>query len=348
MKIPYILGKFVNINFVMFPKIVFTICSINYLAQAKILGDSLKKHNPDVDFFIGLVDDIEASGINSKDLPNFNYLELSKIGINGLSEMCDRYEITELNTAVKPFFMQYLYQQYPNAQYVIYFDPDIEIFDSIAPIEEQLQQYNVVLTPHITQPYGDTMWPNEKDLLAVGIYNLGFIATAKSTETDSFLNWWAAKLFDQCYNDVKNGLFVDQLWAMYAPFLWDKVLNYKHLGCNMAYWNLHERVLNVVEGKYLVNNEIPLIFFHYSGYSPRAKDKISKYQERFNFENAPNLKPIFDNYAHQLEANDYHFFQKYPCFYVKPAPANKIPKRGRRPRNWAIDKLNKIIDLLRD
>jgi len=37
-------------------RIAFTLCSNNYLAQAKTLGNSLLKNNPDYLFFIGLVD----------------------------------------------------------------------------------------------------------------------------------------------------------------------------------------------------------------------------------------------------------------------------------------------------
>ena len=37
---------------------VFTVCSANYLAQAKTLGQSLHQHNPDYHFVIGLVDRI--------------------------------------------------------------------------------------------------------------------------------------------------------------------------------------------------------------------------------------------------------------------------------------------------
>ena len=39
-------------------KIIFTICSNNYLAQAKALGDSVLQTNPDYTFFIGLVDEL--------------------------------------------------------------------------------------------------------------------------------------------------------------------------------------------------------------------------------------------------------------------------------------------------
>ena len=46
-------------------KIGFTICSNNYLAQAKILQTSFLVHNPDYKFFIGLVDQLDPA-INYK------------------------------------------------------------------------------------------------------------------------------------------------------------------------------------------------------------------------------------------------------------------------------------------
>jgi hypothetical protein len=55
-------------------KFAFTICSINYLAQAKVLADSLKKTNPDYEFVIGLCDKIDDSGVDTSKLEGFNLL----------------------------------------------------------------------------------------------------------------------------------------------------------------------------------------------------------------------------------------------------------------------------------
>ena len=91
-------------------KIALTICSINYLAQAKSLGDSLLKHNPEYTFLIGLVDRLDASDIPTAKLPSYPLIELHTIGIEDLDEMCAKYNITELNTAVKPFFLDFVYK----------------------------------------------------------------------------------------------------------------------------------------------------------------------------------------------------------------------------------------------
>ena len=102
-------------------KIVLTICSINYLAQAKTLGDSLKKHNPAYRYFIGLVDRLDQSDIQKDQLPPYELIELHTIGIEDLDELCEKYNITELNTAVKPFFLDHIYNTYPEAEKFVKF-----------------------------------------------------------------------------------------------------------------------------------------------------------------------------------------------------------------------------------
>ena len=59
--------------------IAFTICSINYLAQARTLGDSLKATNPDVRFFIGLVDTLQGVAFEDSYAPAYPMIESDKI-----------------------------------------------------------------------------------------------------------------------------------------------------------------------------------------------------------------------------------------------------------------------------
>ena len=136
-------------------KVVLTICSINYLAQANSLGESLLEHNPDYSFEIGLVDRLDKSDIPSADLPNYTLLELHQIGIPDFEDMCDRYNITELNTAVKPFYLQYIYKNYPEVEILHYFDPDIIVFQPLLEIEKGLENNSLFLTPHILSPFPD-------------------------------------------------------------------------------------------------------------------------------------------------------------------------------------------------
>jgi hypothetical protein len=327
-------------------KVAFTICSINYLAQAKTLGDSLIKHNPDYKFYIGLVDKLANAKIDKTKLPNYEIVEVADLKIEGFDDMFDKYNITELNTAVKPFFLEYFYTHNGKVDTVSYFDPDIEVFEPLTELDNNLENYSLVLTPHTLSPYPDGLNPKERDLLNTGVFNLGFIGTSRCDETMQFLKWWQQKLRHECYIDLANGMFVDQLWLNFAPIYWHKVLIFRHMGYNMAYWNLHERVLGFANNKYIVNQNEPLVFFHYSGYNPSKPSSISKYQNRYDFEYRTDMKQIFYDYAEKLQDNNFEYFQQFDCAYMKPPIPWTYPRRGQRPRKFITRVLNKAIDFV--
>ena len=126
---------------------VFTLCAANYLAHAKTLGDSLAQHNPDYRFVIGLVDRLPPDIPPSLWQP-FELMPVEDLGIEGFAEMVARYDVVELNTAVKPFYMARLYDRDPSVQAVIYLDPDIVAYSSLVRLAEKLQRHSIIVTPH--------------------------------------------------------------------------------------------------------------------------------------------------------------------------------------------------------
>ena len=91
--------------------IAFTICSNNYLAHAKTLGESFLEYHPDFKFIIGLVDRYN---------PNYDYSLLARmecipvenIQVQSFEELVNKYNIVELNTAVKPTYFHYIFQKF--------------------------------------------------------------------------------------------------------------------------------------------------------------------------------------------------------------------------------------------
>ncbi|TAE40730.1 MAG: glycosyl transferase [Runella slithyformis] len=321
--------------------LAFTICSINYLAQARTLGDSLRRTNPHVRFVIGLVDRLDKANLPADKYPDYELLELHQIGINKLDEMCAHYNITELNTAVKPYFIRYFFEHISQVTNVVYFDPDIIVYQELNGLEQQLQQSDFVLTPHLITPLNDQKTPNELHHLNTGVYNLGFIALHKSPQTVAFVKWWEQKLFDECKIDLCNGLFVDQHWADFIPVFWENTHVEKHFGYNAAYWNLHERTFSERAGTHFVN-EMPVVFFHYSGYDPQKPLLISKYQDRFDFEQRPDLQPLFLFYHQELTRNQNEYYRQFACYYIKKEPVYKY----QRLRKWLRSPFVKLLEKL--
>ena len=304
-------------------QIAFTICSLNYFAQALSLGESLSKTNPHYKFIIGLVDKLEGLYKNGdKELISLveksAIIEIDKLGIPNFNSFCSKYNITELNTAVKPYYFDYFFQNMEDLDSVIYFDPDIIVYSGLEELDKQLENNNFVVTPHTLSPIDDDgLDLDEKQINRTGLYNLGFIAIKNTNQSRRFIDWWKARLYKYCYVDYNEGLFVDQIWVNFLPLYFKDVWIERDLGYNVAYWNLHERFVSVKNNHYTINNETGMKFYHFSGFQPDEPAVISKYQNRFTFEQRKDIKQLFDDYSRLLNDYSYGKFAKIECFYGK-------------------------------
>lgn len=304
--------------------IAFTLCSINYLAQAKTLYDSIHRSNPSWRFIVGVVD----KNVTNADLSflGCETLMVEDVPIDGFEEMVNTYSIVEFVTAVKPFYFTYLFKENPKVDKIAYFDPDIMVLDTLKSLEDKLDEHDIVLTPHFTQPIQDKFLPTEKHVFNTGVFNLGFLAVKRSDNTFRMLKWWEDKLRTECILDLTRGYFVDQLWMTLVPSYFDKVLIDKYPGYNMAHWNLHERQLTeTADGRYLANGE-PLVFYHFSHYHPGRPEEIAAYHTRYSFGTRPDIKKLFQSYHDSLLKNNYFELKKIPCYYMRNEGKKKFKK----------------------
>jgi hypothetical protein len=297
--------------------IVFTICSNNYLAQAKILGDSIIVHNPGYIFIIGLIDEFHKDIDYSFFEPHI-ILPVAEIGLQDLDSLWRKYNIIELNTSVKASYFKYLFKANPNVDKICYLDPDIRVYHPLDLLEKELEDNFVLLVPHINTPIElDGKSPGEHLFLQYGIYNLGFIGLHRNCSLPSgLLDWWEERTLTLGYNKPEEGLFVDQLWINFVPVFFEKVKILKHSGLNMAPWNLHERTLRAGAGLYEITDGSPLYFFHFSNYKYTDPDHIATSYKRYNFSNHSELKGIYNEYKDLLLKNNVDTYSIIPCSYV--------------------------------
>ena len=294
--------------------IAFTICSNNYLAHAKTLGDSYLQHHSGHRFIIGLVDKL-IDGYDYSFLNAFEVVPVETLEIDGFDNLVAKYNIMELNTAVKPSYFNYIFEHY-TAQNVVYLDPDLWVSSAFTEVFDFLKYKNIVLTPHMLSPIDDGHSLNDFQLLRNGIFNLGFIALSNFSAVAHFLKFWHERVTRYGFAKSKEGMFYDQLWVNYVPAFYDSYAVLRHLGYNMANWNLHERVVTRVEQRgFLINNEFHLRFFHFSGYKASKPDTIASYSNRFDFESRPDVRPLFDIYRALLIQNKVEDISKLGVFY---------------------------------
>ena len=235
-----------------------------------------------------------------------------------------KYDILELNTNVKPTFMRHLIATH-GLDRLVYLDPDIFVYAPLTPVFEALENADAVLTPHLTSPIHDQLQPSEQEVLYNGTYNLGFIAVSATSNSDAILAWWERRCLDLGFSEGRTGLFVDQKWMNLAPGLFDRVHILRHPGCNMAYWNLHERTLNgdTVDGN-------PLIFFHFSGLDVSDPASLSANTNRFTLAGRPDLTHLFAAYKSAVLANTDSALQSLPYGFDHFSDGTAINRLTRR------------------
>lgn len=313
-------------------RVACTIVSANYFHFAWTLAESFFRFQPEDEFHLLVVDHLPEDFI-SRD-PRVKVLEVEKLGLSSFRSLAFKYDLLELNTAVKPSFLKYLFER--GADKIIYFDPDIYLFRPVELIFEALDSASVVLTPHLLSPTPDPEHVYENDLLVTGVFNLGFVAVSNSAQGRSFLTWWEERCLRFGFEDLRCGLFVDQKWIIHAPCFFDRTHILRHMGCNMAYWNLHERSLGESEQGYMVNGHSPLVFFHFSGYKPAVPDELSgKLRLKQNI--YPSLRKLLRFYGERLKANGAEFYPKYQYAYGQFSDGSLITTLARRLYSVTMD-----------
>lgn len=297
--------------------IAFTICSNNYLAQAKVLSDSIfDNSNGNYDFYIVLCDEFNSE----IDYSEFHaiFVEVKNIGIPNFEWMVSHYNIVELNTAIKPFAFKYLIGEY-NPHYIYYLDPDTCTYCNMEVIEKEMEpDASILLTPHSLAPLPfDGGKPTDNIFLNNGIYNLGFLGIKPDQESLKMFDWWCGFLSEHCFDDKKNGLFVDQLPMELVPLFFKDVKVSHHKGLNVAYWNLHERCVGYDGHKYCVDKKYPLVFFHFSSYDINNPSEICRHSSRIALHKYPVLESLFMDYNKKMKQTHDNQYKSIQCVYIQ-------------------------------
>ncbi len=254
---------------------VFTSVVANYIPKARVLARSLKRFHPEAKFHLVLSDEVPAE-LREKIAPFDSILHVEELPIENREAWIYKHTLVELCTAVKGEACRVLMERYPGEP-VFYFDPDIAIFAPLTGLLESVREHDILLTPHQLEPEGnwEAIVDNEICSLKHGVYNLGFLGLAPTTEARRFVNWWRNRLHLFCRADIPGGLFTDQRWVDLAPAFFSTLGIFRDPGYNVATWNLtHRKVTGSVKTGFSVNDR-PLGFYHFSGFDSGRRKSCS-------------------------------------------------------------------------
>jgi len=275
---------------------VCTVINKAWLAHARALAESLRAHEPDARMSVLVVDEI-AGFIDPAQEP-FEVLRPADVGIADFAAMSVRYNVVELCTALKPWAVRHVLASGDTA---LYLDSDMRVYAPLDGLSELLELHPLVLTPHLLDPLPeDGRVPDERSILMAGSFNAGVIAARPDEASARLLEWWSDRLRTQSRLDAANGLVYDQRWADLVPGLLGSLGIWRDPGVNVGYWRLGSSAVRRSEGQLLIDGQ-PLRCFHFTGFDPRAPDRLSSYENRVSLDREPALAEMCAEFALRLD-----------------------------------------------
>lgn len=247
-----------------------TIVTRQYLAQARVLAASLAQHHS-CPLYVVCVD--EPAGYFDPDKEPFHVLRLEELLPPTARPALFYYTPFEVCNLVRPFLHRFLLEN-TNLDRWLYLDADIFVYKPLTDAFEAMDDSAGLLSPHcITPAAPDLAEIAEASLTPCGVFNSGVLGIRRCDEAKRFVAWFAERLMRLCFLAERN-VYVDQTWLNFVPIYFPSFAIWKHPGHNVAYWNLHERVLRN-EGCDVTANGMPLLFYHFSLWKPEKPNHIA-------------------------------------------------------------------------
>ncbi len=276
------------------------------MPQAITLGDTVKQFHPEATFRIGLADNAESLAI----LPlSYSVLPVSEVlDAQLLDSLSERYTPTEFAAATKPALIRAMMAQEPNCEQVIYLDPNSFLYQPLTGVLSELETAQMLLTPHLTSPPADGLFPDEKYLQNVGLYSGDFLGLRCSDETERMLLWWEDRVQTRAQIDFCESLCLDQIWLMHLLALFDGVCVVKDRNWHRAIWNWHE---------WLKNSDTLPVWVNFKGLFNRDEG-LFVYQTRLNLAKRPDMQRLLADYRVAVTKRQQAAFEKIPAYGQRP------------------------------
>jgi glycosyltransferase involved in cell wall biosynthesis len=292
------------------------------LPAARVLCESLRRHHPDAEITLLVVDDVEEaervpSGVR---VVTPNATAPPEV-LARLVMMCTS---TQLADALTPHLVRMLVEN--GAPAVLAFGPETEAFAPLHHVVELAEEHGLALVPRLDAPFpDDNLQPTPAQLRDAGPFASEFVAVG-ATATP-FLDWWCNRQEQAALEPPGSGRWGPLTELVPALFPFHAL---RDPGCGASIWNLHTREIDAANDRYDVSGS-PLRWFHFDGYSPDAPHLLSAELERPRVQlgDRPGLARLCDEHGARLRAAGYD--AATPANRYAPLPnGEEIDARMRR------------------
>jgi glycosyltransferase involved in cell wall biosynthesis len=280
-----------------------TLVTPSTLPQARVLADSLSRHQPDwpLDLlFVGREREAELGG----DRPRLRSVadELD-IDVERLIASQDEKDLIAL-------LLPRVLRSYAarGAGPLLHLPPTAWVLGDLAPVREALATRSVLLVPRMSADIpNDGLLPAREQMELVGRISDTIVGVDGTPGADGFLTWWSGHL-EQMLGSIDGRRAgarpEDRPWLArlleLAPARFATAV-LEDPGCNLSMWNLHLHSLQSTPEGTLVDGRWPLRWLDLPGFRPDRPHQLSLDASRVRISRSPVLRELCLTYAGELQ-----------------------------------------------
>ncbi len=237
-----------------------------FVRRAVALHSSLEAHmRGEFKLYALCFDDIAFKSVSELELNNFIPISLEELldADRPLANVRKNRSAVEFYFTSTAAFTLYLMNRFSEIDRLTYLDADIFFFSSLSPIFRESQNASISIVEH-------RYAPNLKGYDKNGVYNVSWVGFRRDEDGMAALRWWRERCLEWCYDRHEDGKYADQKYLDDWPARFNNVHVIKHIGANLAPWNIGNYEIGFNEMTPTVNAQ-PLIFFHFHGLKKLGK-----------------------------------------------------------------------------
>lgn len=246
------------------------IVSKDHLFKFLAMHASLCGHFKNYRLFVLCVDEVAAKVLQAIPLKNTTLINMKELENEKVLKARQDRIFHAFCWTLKPVFLHYVVEHFPEAKYFAHLDSDLYFFSSLEPLFGENPEASLYLTHHRNSLKYMSFYP------LTGIFNTGFVGVRRDEHARKALSRWKDQCLAYCpiKEDPEKRLFGDQRYVEEWPVNYPGVHVVRSLGANTAMWNIDNYHVSLRDGKVHINGD-PLLFYHFSGLSIVSSTEFS-------------------------------------------------------------------------
>jgi hypothetical protein len=232
----------------------------NYLSRGLALYHSLQRHAPGSRLWVLCLSEEchrTLAALNLPDLVPVRLADFEAADPEVAATRCHRSTVEYYFTCTAAWMLFVLARE-TSAEWLTYLDGDLFFFDSPGIIYEELRDAAVAIIPH-------RYTAKLARLRKFGTYNVGWVGARNDPDGIAVIGWWRERCIEWCHDYVDGDRFADQGYLDSFVRLFPRVKIIENPGANLAPWNIGNYRIDFRDGRVVIDQVRPLIFFHFQG-----------------------------------------------------------------------------------